>query len=127
MLSWVRNHELVRVVDDQVGNPTWYRMLAEATAMILAMGAGDIQGWFEEYSGLYHLAGKGIVSRFEWAKAIVGMDPNREDQVIQQLIAAKSEDFPTPARRPVSSALNCDHLRIPSGFPCRTGRSLFLW
>jgi dTDP-4-dehydrorhamnose reductase len=115
VLSWARKYELLRVVDDQVGSPTWCRMLAEATALVLAMGASDIQGWIEEYTGLYHLAGEGIVSRFKWAKAIIDMAPNRKDQVIQQLIAAKSEDFPTPARRPEYSALYCDHFEETFG------------
>jgi dTDP-4-dehydrorhamnose reductase len=115
VLSWVRNHEIVRVVDDQVSNPTWCRMLAEATAMVLAMGASDIRGWIEEYSGLYHLAGNGSASRYEWAQAIIDIDPNREEQVIRQLKTAKSDDFPTPAHRPAYSALNCDHFENTFG------------
>lgn len=104
VLQWARQNETLRIVDDQISNPTWARMLAEVTALVLARGVEYI----EEHKGLYHLAGSGFASRFEWAKQILELDPNRHEQKVQELLPAATAEFPTPAKRPLFSALNCD-------------------
>ena len=75
VLGWARKQTALQVVSDQVSNPTWCRMLAEATAQVLAK-AGELRtGWMKERHGLYHLAGSGFTSRFDWAKKILEFDP----------------------------------------------------
>lgn len=108
VLQWARQQATLRVVSDQVGNPTWARMLAEITAQVLAKGDDDITGWLQERRGLYHLAGGGRASRLEWAQAILQFDPRREGQIVKEILPAQTVDFPTPAQRPLHSALNCD-------------------
>ena len=112
ILDWARNRTSLRVVDDQVGNPTWARALAEVTAMLLARVQGEPYLWIKERKGIYHLAGSGIASRYEWAQAILESDPHQKQQTVQEILPAKSADFPTPARRPLYSALNCDKFQI---------------
>lgn len=91
-------------------------MLAEAASQILARGSD----YLSEHRGLYHLAGSGYASRLEWARKILELDPQREEQVCQEFLPALTSDFPTAARRPLFSALNCDHfaatfgLRLPA-------------
>ena len=115
VLQWARQQETLRVVADQVANPTWARMLAEITAQVLARGNEHIR----EHAGLYHLAGSGFASRFEWVKMILELDPGKSKQRVKELLPALSADFPTPADRPLFSALDCDHfattfeLRLP--------------
>jgi len=109
VLSWARQQETIKVVSDQVGNPTWARQLAEITAQLLAKSTGNPAGWLAERGGLYHLAGSGYASRLDWAEAVLRLDPRREEQVTRQVLPALTADFPTPARRPLFSALNCDH------------------
>lgn len=108
VLRWSRQQTSLRIVADQVSNPTWCRMLAEITAQLLVSGGKDPQGWIKERSGLYHLAGSGYASRFEWAKKIIALDPRQEEQTVVDLQPAKTSEFPTPAERPLFSALNCD-------------------
>ncbi len=103
VLQWSRQQETLRMVTDQISNPTWARMLAEATAHIAARG----QGYMSERKGLYHLAGSGFASRLEWAKEILELDLNRHEQKTKELLPAKTADFPTPAKRPLFSALDC--------------------
>jgi len=105
VLEWARKQETMRVVSDQVGNPTWARMLAEITAQVLARGSSHIR----EHSGLYHLAGSGFASRLEWARLILELDPKRGEQTVKELLPALTSDFPTPAQRPLFSALDCSH------------------
>jgi dTDP-4-dehydrorhamnose reductase len=116
VLQWSRQQPTLRVVDDQIGCPTWAHTLADATARLLAMGGKDISGWLRERGGLYHLAGDGFASRFEWAQAILRYDPHREGQVTRQVLPARTADFPTPAQRPLFSALDCTKFGDAFGF-----------
>lgn len=114
VLQWARQQETLRVVDDQISNPTWARMLAEITALLLARYSVDE---LAERKGLYHLAGDGYCSRYDWGKAILALDPGSADQVARQILPASSADFPTPAQRPLFSALSCE--RFISAFSLR--------
>ena len=107
VLQWAREQETLHVVDDQISSPTWARMLAEATALIIAQGQNDPVGYLTEKAGLYHLAGSGACSRYEWAQAILELDPKKSEQKVRQLLPAKSSEFPTPAERPLVSVLEC--------------------
>ena len=109
VLEWSRKQTTLRIVSDQVSNPTWCRMLAEVTAQLLAMAGGDMAGGLDKRRGIYPLSGSGRASRFEWAQAILEMDPRREEQIVQEVQPALTSEFPTPAIRPLHSALNCDH------------------
>ncbi len=120
VLRWAREKETLRIVDDQVGSPTWARMLAEMTALVLMQAMTHGNDWLAERSGIYHLAGSGAASRFEWAQAILALDPRPAEQRCKQLLPAKTDEFPTPAQRPAFSALDCSKfeqtfgLRIPA-------------
>jgi dTDP-4-dehydrorhamnose reductase len=105
VLKWAREQEMLRIVDDQISSPTWARTLAEATAQVIAQGWGEPVEYIREKRGLYHLAGGGSCSRYEWAKAILALDPNKEEQIVKELFPAKSADFPTSARRPFCTTL----------------------
>ena len=119
VLQWSRQQTALRMVTDQVSNPTWSRMLAEATALVLAKGGENVVDWVAERSGVYHLAGSGYASRLEWGQAILRCDPHSEEQTAREILPALTADFPTPAQRPLYSALNCDRftqtfsLRLP--------------
>jgi len=108
VLQWARSQEVMRVVDDQISSPTSARMLAEVTALILAQGRDDVVGYLKEKGGLYHCTGGGSCSRYEWAKAILDLDPHKEEQIVKQLLPAKSSEFPVQAVRPMASVLNSD-------------------
>jgi dTDP-4-dehydrorhamnose reductase len=119
VLQWARQHRSLKLVTDQVSNPTWCRMLAEASSQILAMAANDPAGWIGERKGLYHLAGWGYASRMEWGREILLLDRYKAEQVVEEVLPALTAEFPTPAARPYYSALNCDRflntfgLRLP--------------
>jgi dTDP-4-dehydrorhamnose reductase len=115
VLEWSRQQRTLRVVSDQVGNPTWARMLAETTAQVLAKAGNQVYSWAAEHRGIYHLAGDGFASRLDWARAILRFDPLKEEQVTQELQAAETAEFPTPAQRPLISALNCDKFSATFG------------
>jgi dTDP-4-dehydrorhamnose reductase len=111
VLQWARQQTTLRVVADQVAGPTWARMLAETTTLLLARAGLEPAAWIAERRGLYHLAGEGWASRYEWARAILHNDPRRAEQLVQELLPAASADFPTPAQRPLFSALDCSKFK----------------
>jgi dTDP-4-dehydrorhamnose reductase len=61
VLQWSRQQETLRMVDDQVSNPTWARLLAEITSQVVARG----EDYIHERSGLYHLSGDGCTARLQ--------------------------------------------------------------
>jgi len=108
VLRWAREKETLRIVDDQIGSPTWCRMLAECTAAVIARCDERPDDWIQDRAGIYHLAGKGACSRWEWAMAIVDYESRGEDEAPLSVLAAQSADFPSKAKRPTQSALACD-------------------
>jgi dTDP-4-dehydrorhamnose reductase len=107
VLEWSQQQKTIRIVDDQVGSPTWARVLAQATAQIVSKNMIDPFEYLSEKTGIYHVAGSGAASRFEWAKKILDLESGRTGQITQELQPAKSAEFPTPAERPSYSALDC--------------------
>jgi len=106
VLQWAREQEVMRVVDDQISSPTSARMLAEATALLLAKISEHPLEWLLERAGIYHCTGGGFCSRYEWAEKIIELDPGKEEQKVKKLERAKSNEFPVPADRPLVSVLN---------------------
>ncbi len=99
------------VVDDQVGAPTWARLVAEATAQTLARawrpGAAEpLSG----RGGLYHLSAAGATSWHGFAAAIVGaLRRSGESNLrVQRLAAISSAEQPRAACRPRYSVLDND-------------------
>jgi dTDP-4-dehydrorhamnose reductase len=119
VINWAQNNEELRIVDDQIGNPTWARMLAILSTTFIRNSMNETLDQFEMKRGLYHLAGGGYTSRYEWTKSIINFLPKDIPVKVKKIIPAKSDEFPTPAMRPMFSALNCDKfehtfsLRIP--------------
>jgi dTDP-4-dehydrorhamnose reductase len=107
VMEWARQQRELRLVADQISGPTWCRSLAETTAQMLASGSKDIVPWIQEHRGVYHLAGSGYASRLEWGLAVLRFDRRQEEHIVEVVSPASSADFPTPARRPLFSALDC--------------------
>jgi len=100
MLRLFRERDELRVVDDQIGAPTWSRMLAEITALVLyRVLRGELD--LKQIGGIYHLSGAGEVSWYGFARAILEMSGLETN-----LIAIPSSDYPTPAQRPHYSVLD---------------------
>ncbi len=96
----------LRVVADQFGVPNWSRVLAEATATLLARGAAALAG----KSGIYHLSGRGRASWFDFARAIF------DDAEPPRVIPITTAEYPTPARRPASAVLATSKFEETFGF-----------
>jgi dTDP-4-dehydrorhamnose reductase len=120
----------LRIVNDQIGAPTWSREIAHATAKVLERipdRAGSTSAW-TEMSGTYHMTAGGETSWFEFAKAI--LDEARKQVVpsvswfatatqgkpllARQVTPITTAEYPTPAKRPAYSVLS--NARIAQAF-----------
>lgn len=107
VLQWARSQSVLRMVTDQVGSPTWARALSDVTALLLARCGQSPQEFLTQSAGIYHLAGRGQASRYTWAQAILSCDTHPQEQTVRELLPALTAEFPTPAVRPLFTALDC--------------------
>jgi len=83
-------------------------MLAILSTTFISNSENKSMNQFEMKGGLYHLAGGGHTSRYEWTKSIINHIPKDITVKVKRVLPAKSVEFPAPATRPMFSALNCD-------------------
>lgn len=100
MLRLGAERDRLTIVDDQVGGPTSAAAIADACLTVagaLARGEGE--------SGVYHFAGAPDVSWRGFAEAIFA-----EARLSVEAAAIPTSDYPTPARRPLNSRLDCGRI-----------------
>jgi dTDP-4-dehydrorhamnose reductase len=80
----------IKVVNDQVGSPTYARDLCRAIARLISSN---------KY-GTYHLSNSGVCSWFDFAKKTVELSG-----IKAEVLPISSSDYPTPTKRPAYSVL----------------------
>jgi len=99
------------IVDDQIGAPTSARAIADVTAQILAQGLRDWCGFLQQYGGVVHLACQGSTSWHGFARQIFDLARQAGFPLaVSTLKPIPTRDYPTPARRPLNSRMNCSRL-----------------
>ena len=104
MRRLMAERDALEVVDDQIGAPTWCGTIAEVTTGVVqkALAAGDSVA---SLRGVYHLAPSGKTSWFGFATAIQDLFG-----LACELIPIPATEYPTPAKRPQSSRMDCSKL-----------------
>jgi dTDP-4-dehydrorhamnose reductase len=102
ILRLAQERDELKIVDDQVGAPTWSRLIAEATAQILAQRGANLS----EVSGLYHLTSAGRTSWHGFARAILDHSGLAAAKPLARLTPIPGADYPLPAPRPGNSGLS---------------------
>ena len=98
MLRLMGDRKEVKVVDDQVGSPTYAADLAAAIMQIISTGP-----WTP---GIYHYANYGAISWHELALSIRDLS-----QFDCNVIPIPSSEYPVPAKRPMHSVLDTTKIR----------------
>ena len=108
MLKLAQTREELSVVADQIGAPTWSRLIAEVTAQLIAQGLGQSTipwlDWLKAQQGIYHLTATEQTSWYEFAQAIFAQTSD-ESRQLQRLLPIPTSQYPTPAARPAYSSL----------------------
>ncbi len=111
MLNAAKKTDQLRVVADQRGCPTSAEDLAAA---ILAIVARLDAGWQDRYAGIHHAAGSGETTWHGLAEAVFARAARRGLKVASVAPIATA-DWPTAARRPADSRLDCRKLEATFG------------
>jgi dTDP-4-dehydrorhamnose reductase len=107
MLRLAGERRSLRIVDDQIGAPTWCREIAQATASLLARPELAARS----ADGLYHLTAAGATSWFGFARAIFESPEMARLRVTPPALEAiPASAYPVAARRPANSRLDCGRL-----------------
>jgi dTDP-4-dehydrorhamnose reductase len=101
----------LRVVDDQIGSPTWARALASAT--VTALGAPALP----DKLGIYHLSADGHASRHAFAEEIIrlAIETSGIRDGWATLSPCTTDEFPRPAARPLNAAAGKEKFRHAFG------------
>ncbi len=103
MLRLSTEREELGIVADQRGKPTSAREIARVIYEVLASHKND---W-----GIYHLAQPNAVTWFDFAQNIFAEAKQRGLSLsVEKVNAITTVDFPTPAKRPENSELDCNKL-----------------
>lgn len=115
MLRLAAEHESLNVVADQWGAPTSAAVLADVTAHL-------VRQWYKERAtfpyGLYHCAAGGETHWCDYARHVVdrAMRAGKPIKATPDTIRAiTTADYPTPAKRPANSRLDCTKFKQTFG------------
>ena len=92
ILRQAEQENCLRVVTDEIGNPTYAKDLAEAI----------IRLFDSDQYGTYHLVNEGACSRYEFAQEVLRLGSNREIEIVPIM----SSDFKRASTPPPYGALN---------------------
>ena len=95
MLNLAKDHDTLKVVNDQVGSPTYTYDLSRLLADMMET---------EKY-GFYHASNEGLCTWYEFAEAIF-----EEAGIKMNIIPVTTEEYNAKATRPLNSRLNKDKL-----------------
>jgi dTDP-4-dehydrorhamnose reductase len=107
MLRLAAERDSLRVVNDQIGCPTYAPDIAAAVIKI----AGKVlaEGWHVRFAGVTHLAGPDALTWYGFANEIVRGAALRGGHSVP-ISPIRTSDYPTPAARPANSRLSTARL-----------------
>jgi len=100
ILDKTKREKMLKIVDDQIGSPTYAKDLAKAIHVLLDKICKD-KGSRIKGQGIYHISNSGSVSWYEYAKEIL-----RLARYKTKVVSILSKELTRPARRPAMSILN---------------------
>jgi dTDP-4-dehydrorhamnose reductase len=98
MLRLGEERDLLKVVFDQVGTPTYAADLAKAVLSVASVYEKEPEKF---KTGVYHYSNEGVASWYDFAKSIFEISG-----LNCKVLPVMSDEFPTPAKRPPYSVLN---------------------
>ncbi|MCI0507728.1 MAG: dTDP-4-dehydrorhamnose reductase [Gammaproteobacteria bacterium] len=107
MINLARQREELSVVHDQHGCPTPARAIA-ITLLDISRKIAD--GGFNEW-GTYHYCGQPATNWHHFAGAIINASQDKFAFKVKHINPISTREYPTPAKRPKNSVLNCDKIR----------------
>jgi dTDP-4-dehydrorhamnose reductase len=119
MLRLGKDKEVLRVVADQYGCPTYAADLAEAIWSI----AAQIDEGFDVMWGTYHYCGRGVTTWHGFAEKIFDLAKQHDTFMVRKVVPVTTAEYPTAAKRPKNSVLNCSLITKHFGISPRSWRT----
>jgi dTDP-4-dehydrorhamnose reductase len=122
ILKLAREREVLRIVADQHGAPTWSRDLAKMTAAVIGRcearaKASRLPDVLAELGGIYHAAGAGETTWQGFASEAVRLQNDKEPTTrFARIEPIATAEYPTPAKRPANSRMDCGKLAETFGW-----------
>ena len=114
MLRLAGERDRLSVVDDQSGNPTSATDVARVLLQLASSCIDQMKAGEDPYWGTYHFCNAGVTSWCGFARAIMEGSSRRGGPSVPITPIATAE-YPTPAKRPANSALDCGKLKTVFG------------
>lgn len=108
MLKFGQERDAMRVVNDQIGAPTNARDIAKTLLGVLEQMLSAPQDMSK--AGLYHMTARGYTSWHGFAAFIFEKAKSYGLKTPNVLEAIPASEYPTPAKRPSNSRLDCTKL-----------------
>ncbi|WP_286049661.1 dTDP-4-dehydrorhamnose reductase [Rheinheimera sp. KL1] len=109
MLRLALSRPELGVVADQIGGPTYAGDIADAILNIIS----QLNSQNEDRWGVYHFSGEPYVSWHSFAECIFEEAFNQSLLMTQPILnAITTEQYPTPAKRPAYSMLDCQKIHV---------------
>ncbi len=124
ILKLALEREELKIVDDQVGSPTWSRDLARLVVHCIQREEAEgqrtgtpVAETARPVSGIYHACGTEFTTWFGFASEFVRLAQKAHpERKYARLIPVPSTAYATAAQRPANSRMNCEKLTRTLGF-----------
>jgi dTDP-4-dehydrorhamnose reductase len=125
ILRLASEREELRIVNDQIGAPTWCHEIAQGTISVLQRlaASSDPDSTLSRVSRTYHMTAAGTTTWFEFAKSIceqathapsdlpwVAQATSGRPLILKRIVPITTAEYPTPAKRPPYSVLSNERL-----------------
>ncbi len=107
MLMLAKSKEQLTIINDQVGTPTSASLIADVTAQALRYYLLTNDAEKIQLLGHYHLVPTGVTTWYDYAQFIFDLTKKQgETLMIKEVLPTTTDNYPTPAKRPLNSRLN---------------------
>ena len=108
ILRLAAERQELKVVDDQLGTPTWTGDIVKAMRALIKANA----------AGVYQFTNEGVASWYDFAVEIVAGAKEQGLPIKAEVVRPiPTEDFPMPAKRPAYSVMSKARIRAVLGYP----------
>lgn len=111
ILRLAAEREELKIVADQIGAPTWARLIADATAHIVRQAIAEKNN-AQFNSDIYHLTSSGSTSWHGFAHTIINTarEQGSLNLINRSILPIPTNEYPLPAKRPANSLLSTQKL-----------------
>lgn len=114
ILRLASEHDELRIIDDQIGSPTFTADLADAIFSLMNVSTGSKTN--QNIYGVYHFSNEGQCSWYDFACEIVELARKHNLPVkTSNIVPISTKEYPLPAKRPANSVFDKTKYKVATG------------